>query len=202
MRKSLAFSVAAGLLAGLITIGCGGSQNPAAPQVAAPPAAAGGDGAASASSRLPEGDAATSVQSWSIQDACSDGKGIRSRLWEAINLRLTGRYTRIFSTRSNLGTVRFRLLCVRGTSGCMGATTNPPSATIWGVGLNAERRPAKAFCKPCSGTAVNLRLLCARRLDGGFDSQLVEDEFGEDPAGDVAGSSLDDEGLASFDAVE
>ncbi len=72
---------------------------------------------------------------------------------------------------------------------------------MWGVGLNAERKPAKPFCKPCSTSGVNMRLICPRRADGAFDAQLVEGD-GADLDADVSGSSLSedvDEGLATFE---
>lgn len=181
----------------LSSVRCGtGSENPAALQAPASGVVAGESGSAAASG-LPI-DAATATQPWTIQDACSDGKGIRTRLWEANRLKLTGRVTRTFATRTSLGTLRFRLLCVKGTNSCLGATTNPASALMWGVGYNAERKPALAFCKACSGSGVTMRLVCVRRADGSFGSSLVEDLGGAEPDGDLSASSLSDEGLADF----
>jgi hypothetical protein len=150
----------------------GGADNPAAPEVSAPTAAtAPDDGGVDA--------AALRRQPWSVSDACSDGLGIQMRLWEARGNRLTGRATRILKTRSG-GRISFRLLCDSATSGCLGATTNPPGSRSWGVGINAERpRVTKAYCKACTSGAVSLRLLCGRRatdaglawddaLDGGL----------------------------------
>jgi hypothetical protein len=149
---------------------------------------------------MPDVNAVNATQSWTVQDACNDGRGIRVRLWEAKLLKLTGRATRIFATRSNLGTLRFRLVCVKGNNSCLGATTNPATGVMWGVGLNAERRPAKAFCKPCSTTGVNFRLLCARGLNGDFATQLVEDAEG--PAdGGLESSAVSDEGDAILEAA-
>ena len=104
--------LAAVAIAALASLRCGQAESPAAPQEPTAAAVTDDAGAANASS-LPDVDSVAAIQSWSIQDACSDGKGIRARLWEAVGLRLTGRATRIFTTRSNLGTVRFRLQCVR-----------------------------------------------------------------------------------------
>lgn len=195
-RRQVPILLVPAVLVGLFAVGCGRDDNPVAPPAPAlgPAAAEGG----ASSSSLGDVNTATAIQSWTIQDACSDGKGIRTRLWEAIGLRLTGRATRIFATRSSLGAVRFRLLCVKGTNSCMGATTNPASAAIWGVGLNAERRPAKAFCRACSTTAASFRLTCTQRLDGSLDAQLVEDDLGA--ADGVDAASAIDEGLATFEA--
>lgn len=180
------------------SVSCGGGDNPAAPEAKAPTAATTvGEGSVGASGA---GDinTATAIQSWAIQDACSDGRGIQARLWEASGLRLTGRYTRVLKTRGSLGTLRFRLLCLRGMGSCMGATTNPASSTVWGVGLNAERRPAKAFCKACASNSISMRLICTRRADGSTDAQLVE-SLDDALADGVSDSSVSDEGLATFE---
>jgi hypothetical protein len=176
---------------------CGEDRNPAAPEAAVPNAALGGGTASSASAGAGVA-TAMAAQPWTIQDACSDGKGMRVRLWEAIGLQLTGRYTRIFQTKSNTGTVRFNLLCTKGRSACVGGTTNPVSSTVWGVGLNAEKKAAKPFCRVCSATAANVRLLCPKRVDGGLDLVLEEGDFASD-LGASSSSDVEDEGTASFD---
>lgn len=198
MKARIPLFLALGVFTALGSVSCGGRDNPAAPEAQAPTGATTGEGSAGASG-AGDFNTATSTQNWSIQDACSDGKGIRTRLWEAIALRLTGRATRIFATRSNLATVRFRLLCVRGTNSCMGATTNPASSLMWGVGLNAERRPAKAFCKPCATNSIAMRLICVRRADGLVDAQLVDALDDSAFADGVSDSSVSDEGLATFE---
>ncbi len=162
----------------------GGADNPAAPEVKLPTAAAAPE----------DGDASASVlrtQSWNIRDGCSDGLGIQMRLWEARGTRLTGRATRVFKTRSG-GSISFRLRCDSATSGCLGATTNPPGRGSWGVGINAERpRFNRTYCKACTTSAVRLTLNCSRRATG---EGLVWDGALDD--GLMGG---DDEGVVSFE---
>ncbi len=189
-----------GVFTGLSAISCGGGDNPAAPAAKAPDAVASFGESGADAAGLGDINTVNVIQGWTITDGCADGKGIRARLWEARPpLVLTGRFTRIFATRNSLGSLRFRLICIRGYNSCIGADTNPLTGTIWGVGLNAERRPAKPFCRVCTTRATSIRLICPRRADGAIEPQLVE---GDDAGLDVSGSSVSedvDEGLAGFD---
>jgi hypothetical protein len=202
MKKTRSWYLVLGVCgAGLVAWSCGRQENPVAPasdRTAAAPA----DGAAAASGRLPDVSTVNATQGWTVRDGCSDGKGLTFRLWEAKGLALTGRATRVFKTKSG-GAPHFNLVCVKGNNDCIGADTNPVTGAVWGVGLYAQKRAAKPFCRVCAAGSVSLTLVCRKAANGAIEPQLVEDG-GLDASGfDLGASSFsEDEGDVGLEAAE
>lgn len=171
-----------GVFVGLVSVSCGRGQIPSGPS--SPAVDATGPGAAGAIAETPpvgygdEGDVSAStlaIAPFSFTDACNDNRGIALRFWEAQGSELTGRSTRILRIRS-LGRLNVRLLCTKGRSNCVGATTSPAGGATWGVGLDGDGRPSRAYCRACASSPVtSIRFLCARRL--GVDGTFADEGF-------------------------
>jgi hypothetical protein len=100
----------------------------------------------------------TAAMSWSLTDACNDGRGIGVKLFDKTdNLVWPNAYE--FYVAPPGGTVSLAIGCQRGAKICYGAEPNPPNGYHWGVGLNGTQG-CDTCCYSCADTTISLRLTC------------------------------------------
>jgi hypothetical protein len=100
-----------------------------------------------------------SVVSWEIVDACDDGMGLQVRFFDQDSAAVWPSATTVYRVDENDSEI-FVVDCVRHHDICFGATTNPGTASSWGVGIDGTETCA-GCCTTCgSGSFPTDELTC------------------------------------------
>lgn len=159
------------IVVGLVVLagmGCGReAENPVAPPApAASSTSADDEVAASATARM----------TWSFQDGCPDGRGLRVRVFDFTDDTTQFPTKGVWLVGSGR-TISKTIECTANHRMCYGAVTNPVTpGYYWGAGINRQYAPS--ICRPCrNNRRVSLRLICPNLLvdQGGFPEVEIEE---------------------------
>jgi hypothetical protein len=90
--------------------------------------------------------------SWTIADGCNDGLGLQVRFFDANNNLVWPDSSNVYVIGSNQQQ-SYNLNALRSGKICVGAQTNPPNSTYWGVGINGNMGCASCcFTFPSTGS--------------------------------------------------
>jgi hypothetical protein len=102
---------------------------------------------------------ATTAMTWSLTDACNDGRGIQVRFFDKTNnLVWPPDNTQVYVAGQN-GTVNVSLAAQAGAKICYGAQPDPPNNRYWGVGIDGNSGCTDC-CYTAAATTVRLNLAC------------------------------------------
>lgn len=105
------------------------------------------------------GDVRSSGMTWKFSDECNDGLGVQLQFFDETNhLVWPGGGNAYILNPGGSGSAS--LACKAGAKICYGATTRPPTASYWGVGIDNNRGCDKCCAHCSSGEVTPIALRC------------------------------------------